>query len=138
MKINITISEDKFISGYNNILLQNVALAMQDVVNNSCVEILANNVLDYIDQDQTGSFIKLLLSKLRIGGFLTVSGINLDIITRNLMNKTLSEAEFNNIIKNIISIHSRKYVVDMLKENNVSIQSSITKGHIYEIVTTRS
>lgn len=138
MKINITVTDDKFISGYNNILLQNLPDESQKIVNNSCNEIIATNIIDYVEQEQIDGLLKLLITKLRMGGSLVISGLNLDIIVRNLLNKTLPESDFNNMIKAVRSIHSRKYVSDLLTNNNLKIYSSVTKGHIYEIVATRS
>jgi hypothetical protein len=137
MKLNIVLTEDKFISGYSNILLEKLPSEHQNIINNSCAEILAANILDLIDEKNIDGFINLLVSKLRLGGILFISGINLDIIARNIVNGTLSEQEFNQMLQNVKSIHSRKYMFDLLSSRNLKIQSSSTKGNIYEIVATR-
>jgi hypothetical protein len=117
MKLNIVLTEDKFISGYSNILLEKLPSEHQNIINNSCAEILAANILDLIDE-------KI------IDGFL-------DIIARNIVNGTLSEQQFNQMLQNVKSIHSRKYMFDLLSSRNLKIQSSSTKGNIYEIIATR-
>lgn len=137
MKINIALTEDKFITGYTNILLQNIVDESQSIINNSCNEILAMNIIDYIDDDNVPQFLGLLISKLRLGGKFSISGINLDIVVRNLLNKTLSEKDFNQMIKDIRSIRSRKNIVDILKTANLKVDIAITKGNIYEITATR-
>jgi hypothetical protein len=137
MKINIALTENKFITGYTNILLQNLPNESQSIVNNSCNEILAMNIIDYVDDDNVIQLLGLLVSKLRLGGKFSISGINLDIVVRNLLNKTLSEKDFNQMIKNIRSIRSRKSIVDILKAANLKVDIAITKGNIYEITSTR-
>lgn len=137
MKLNVVLSEDRFITGYNNILLQNLANESQTIINNSCNEILAMNILDYIDDEHITQLLGLFISKLRLGGKLYISGINLDTVARGLLGKTLAEKEFNQIIKNIKSLRSRKTVIDLLKSANLVIETAITKGNIYEITATR-
>ncbi|NDG28569.1 hypothetical protein EB118_00500 [bacterium] len=137
MKLNIALTEDRFISGYSNVLLEKLPSEHQSIINNSCTEILVANILDLIDEKNIDGFINLLISKLRLGGTLFISCINLDIVARNIVNGTLSEQEFNQMIQNIKSIHSRKYMFDLLSGKNLKIQSSTTKGNIYEIIATR-
>lgn len=137
MKINITTNPEKIISGYKNYFVNNESIDLDNIINNSCEEILLIGTIDKFGYQKIDSIIKLLLSKLRLGGLLLVSGTNLDIITRKFIDGSLSESDFNQIVNNSLSISSRSQVINILKNNNLFIESSQTKGNVYEISARR-
>lgn len=137
MKLNITTSPEKIISGYKNHFVENESIDLDSVINNSCQEILFANVIDKFSDEKINSVISLLISKLRLGGLIFISGTNLDIITRKFIDGSLSEVDFNKIINNSSSISSRSKIVNILKSFNLFIESSQTKGNVYEITARR-
>lgn len=138
MKINITTNPSGSILGYKNIFLSNNNFAkdIDSIINNCCEEIIFTSV-DYIPYNETENIILKILSKLRIGGRIIVSGLNFDVLVRAGISGNISEQDFSQIIEDIKSIRSRITISTFLQKNGLFIESSVSKGHIYEISATR-
>jgi hypothetical protein len=138
MKINITTDPSKSIGGYNNYFLQSSdhIEEIKNIVNNCCEEIIFT-AIDYVPENNVQDMMLLLLSKLRLGGRILISGINFDSVVRASLSGQISEKDFSQMIENIKSIRSRFSVASFLKSRNMSIQYSLSKGSLYEISATR-
>lgn len=138
MKINITTSPAQAINGYKNYFIEDQGCLeeIQNIVNNCCSEIIFTGI-DYIDHDKVDAVLALLLSKLRLGGRILISGINFDSVIRAALSEQLSETDFSKMIENIKSIRSRSTVASFLRQRNLLIDSSISKGSLYEVSAIR-
>jgi len=137
MKLNIATNPQKIISGYTNCFIENDSVDLKHIISNSCEEIVMVESVDNISYENFEEVIRNVASKLRLKGKLIISGINLDIVSRSLISEELSEKDYSNIIMNIKSMRSRNNVVSIIEAIDLSIESSISKGVMYEIVAVR-
>lgn len=137
MKINITSDPSKSISGYKNYFTyNNDSLDLSDVVPNCCSEILLTG-LDYVSQSKIDDVLNQAISKLRVGGKLLISGLNLDTFVRNVLSEQMSEKEASHLIENIKSVRSRLSITKSIQNRNLLVEYSISKGNIYELSAIR-
>jgi hypothetical protein len=98
MKINITIQPEE-LNGYRNISpLKGDNLLELQVENNSCREILANNIVDFIPHNIFPSVINNYVSKLRHGGKIILSGTSASLIIKGYINGTINLTRLNQLI----------------------------------------
>lgn len=64
----------------------------------SCVEILAENVVDYVNVDRVIDVINHWVSKLRHGGRIIIKGVNLESLVKKFLNGELTTLDFNKIL----------------------------------------
>jgi glutamine amidotransferase-like uncharacterized protein len=137
MKLNIATSPQKIISGYTNCFIENDSVDLKHIISNSCEEIIMVESVDAISYENFEEVIANIVSKLRLKGKLIISGINLDIVSRSLISEELSEKDYSSIIMNIRSMRSRNSVISIIEAMGLAIESSISKGVMYEIVAAR-
>jgi glutamine amidotransferase-like uncharacterized protein len=137
MKLNIATSPQKIISGYTNCFIENDSVDLKHIISNSCEEIIMVESVDAISYENFEEVIANIVSKLRLKGKLIISGINLDIVSRSLISEELSEKDYSSIIMNIRSMRSRNSVISIIEAMGLAIESSISKGVMYEIVAVR-
>jgi predicted SAM-dependent methyltransferase len=101
MKINISIAPD-ILNGYINVSSLNgdnvINLTYVDgesVENNSCTEILACTILDYVPHTQLVNTLKNYVSKLRHGGKLIIGGTSANVLMKNFLNGDINLKELN-------------------------------------------
>jgi hypothetical protein len=136
MKIYITEGNDK-IENYNTIKLENFQDEMKEVINNSCTEVVAHNVIDKIKSVDIEKFVTILCSKLRIGGKIIITGTDLGTLSRGVINNTISSQDYSSIIENKASLNYMHNINAMLKKFNLTIDSGLIRGTNYEIIANR-
>lgn len=136
MKIYIT-KDGKGIENFTLINLKNFQSEMNEVVPNSCTDIVADDIIDFVPHSMLEDFLKILISKLRIGGRLIITGIELGVVSRYVIDETIDEDKYSIIISGKASIHYMGTLIDELKKMNLNIQSAQVKGIKYEISATR-
>lgn len=138
MKLNITSDPSKSISGYKNIfVVNNDSFDLNDIVNNCCSEIVFT-AIDYVPFSETEDLLRTIISKLRLGGKLVITGLNFDNICRNYMSDSISEKDVSEIVEQIKSIRSRNKLYSFIKNLGLTIEHSIAKGNVYELSATRT
>ena len=137
MKINITSDASRSINGYKNYFTHNNDhLDLNDIVTNCCEEIIFTGI-DYIPQDKVESILDIIISKLRLGGKIFISGLNIDALGRLIVAEQVSEEDASNMLAPIKSIRSRYSLSKLIKQKNLTIEYSIAKGLVYEISAIR-
>jgi len=136
MKIYVT-KDDSKIENFTNIKLQNLAQDMPDIVNNSCEDIVLNDVIDFIPYSDVGKFLKLVISKLRTKGKIMITGTELGLISRNVVNGSISPEQYSSHMAGRLSSNFMYVIVDALSKLGLTTQVATTKGILYEIVATR-
>ena len=136
MKIYIT-KDDSKIENFTNIKLQNIAQDLPDIVDNSCEDIVLNDVIDFVSYGDIGNFLKLVMSKLRINGRLIITGTELGIISRNVVNGDITPEEYSSHMSGRLSTNFAYVITNALSKLGSTVQLSTLKGMTYEIIATR-
>ena len=85
MKVQITTSNQEHIAGYREISIKDGKIDFQEISDNECIYILANNILDVFPADHLKQCIAELVKKLRLGGTLVVGGTDLRVFSLNVI-----------------------------------------------------
>lgn len=136
MKIYVT-KDDSKIENFTNIKLQDISQDIPEIVDNSCEDIVLNDVIDFILYDDIGKFLKLIVSKLRIKGRMIVTGTELGLISRGVINGDISPEQYSSHMAGRLSSNFMYVIVDALSKLGLTTQIANTKGIVYEIVSTR-
>jgi cyclopropane fatty-acyl-phospholipid synthase-like methyltransferase len=136
--MNIYISkDDKKIENFQTVKIQNFQEEMSRVVTNSCENIVADEIVDFLSSNSLSNFIQALSSKLRLNGKLFITGIEIGVLCRHTISEDISSNDFSAVIAPRASLSSVNDIVKLLKENGLDIESSTIKGLKYEISATR-
>ena len=111
MKINITIGSSHFINGYLNIDpitgqdVEGAEAIRADVRNldnlamdSECKEIIAEDILDYLEKEDARAALSNWVSKLRHGGKIIVGGTDIYEACKQFYHRVIPLDEFNRII----------------------------------------
>jgi hypothetical protein len=137
MKIQITTSNEEHIAGYREISIKDGKIDFQEISDNECTYILANNILNAFPIEHLKQCIAELIKKLRLGGTLVVGGTDLRIFSINVINGMLPPDEASNIINSVSSMSSADVITEIIREFNLSIVSTQIGGVHYEISAER-
>ena len=137
MKIQITTANQEHIAGYREISIKDGKIDFQEISDNECTFILANNVLDVFPAQQVKPCILELVKKLRLGGTLVVGGTDLRIFSLNVINGMLTPDEASNIISSVSSMNNAGTITEIIRELNLTIVSTQIGGVHYEISAER-
>ena len=138
MKIDIVGNPEEAISGYRAVIVnEDGFINTFDISDSECLEIRANGVVDKFKSSQLESNLTSLLKKIRLGGKLSLSGLDCNVLSRQLISGQIDERSFGVIVEQSNSISSLKSVVKILQANGLKIQTQKISGYTYEIVAVR-
>ena len=138
MKIDIVGNPEEAISGYRAVIVnEDGFINTFDRSDSECLEIRANGVVDKFKSSQLESNLTSLLKKIRLGGKLSLSGLDCNVLSRQLISGQIDERSFGVIVEQSNSISSLKSVVKILQANGLKIQTQKISGYTYEIVAVR-
>jgi hypothetical protein len=137
MKIQITTSNQEHIAGYREVSIKDGKIDFQEISDNECTYILANNILDVFPAQQVKPCIMELVKKLRLGGTLVVGGTDLRIFSLNVINGMLQPNEASDIISSVSSMSDTGTIADIIREMNLVIINTQIGGVHYEISAER-
>ena len=137
MKIQITTSNQEHIAGYREISIKDGKIDFQEISDNECTYILANNILDVFPAKHATQCIAELVKKLRLGGTLVVGGTDLRVFSLNVINGMLPSNEASDIISSVTSMNDTGTIADIIRGMNLQIVSTQIGGVHYEISAER-
>jgi hypothetical protein len=137
MNIHITENIDQIIDGYEIIPILYGKIDMGTVPSNSATNIVAVDALDSIPYNLLSEFLGQIKQKIRIGGKLVVGGLELSIISRDIVNGKLDSKTFNEIVFNKRGLYNVNDIRDILQSYGLKIDNVTIKGHNYEISASR-
>lgn len=137
MKVQIATSNQEHIAGYREISIKDGKINFQEISDNECTYILANNILDVFPVQNATQCVAELVKKLRLGGTLVVGGTDLRIFSLNVINGMLQPDEASNIISSVSSMSDAGTVSNIIREMNLTIVSTQISGVHYEISAER-
>lgn len=138
MKIDIVGNPDEAISGYKPVIVNADGFVdLFDISDSECVEIRANGVIDKFKASQFETSLVSLLKKVRLGGKVSLSGLDCNVLSRQVISGQLDERSFSAIVENSNSISSLRTVAQILQSQGLKIQTQNLSGYTYQIVATR-
>jgi hypothetical protein len=137
MKLQIIEDESQKIDGFETVIVnqQNSSLNLDHIPNNSCELIISKNTLDSTPSSQE-SLVKIC-SKLRSGGSIVVSGVELRCFFKDVINGIIKEEDASLLIGKNLSLSTIGSVKDLLRSLNLFIKSSTINGVVYEVTAER-
>ncbi len=137
MKLQIIEDESQKIEGFDTVFLnqQDQSLNLDSISDNSCELIVAKGALD--NTRNPTDCLKLICSKLRSGGSVVVSGVELRCFFKNVVNGITDEQSASNLIGKNLSISTVDSVKNNLRSLGLFIKTSIINGAFYEISAER-
>lgn len=139
MKIQILQHMESLVSGYLPILIDNEDFEI-DQPNNSISSILIIDDLEYISYDKLHNFLIKLRTILRLNGTITVRGIDLMCLSKELICNNFDIENYNNIVfrDGKKAIYSSHVIAELIKTLGLQINYLKLKGITYELQASRS
>lgn len=138
MKIDIVRNPTDAISGYRPIIISDQgSVDFYDISDSECVEIRGNGIVDAFKASQLEENLVSILKKVRLGGKIFLSGLDCNILSRQLISGQLDERTFGSIVENSNSISSLKTVAKILQSQGLKIQTQKLSGYTYQITAVR-
>jgi hypothetical protein len=113
-----------------------------------CIEMILDEVLNFIDLQHMPDILQKLISRLRKGGKLIITGFDINEITKSYINGILSIADFNQLLFSSggyaytrqikkISCFSHNDIQNILVSNGLKIQAIDLVGGKFTIIAQR-
>jgi hypothetical protein len=136
MKIFLS-NENKTVEGFININKNNIQEELTKIPNNSCTVIIVQDILEGFAYAAMPQLLQALYSKLRLTGLLSISGIDIQILSRYITNSIIDLAQASELISNMSSVHSLEEISTALSQySDLEIDTKI-KGIKYELYAIR-
>lgn len=136
MKIHILNNIEDCIDGYTPVLLENGKINI-DCPDNSISSILMIDSIEQIPYEEIDTILLQVRKLIRINGTLVIGGIDINCISRDLINRSINTKIYNEIIFNKKSIHDSKELSDKLSSLGFKIDKITLKGALYELHASR-
>ena len=110
---------------------------LNNVVPSIATEIICNDILDY--QEKRYDVLKNILTRLRYGGKIIITGVDVEEVCREYLNRTISIVDVENLLyqerKSATNIHR---MLSELTNNGLDILTCRTQSCHYYIVAIRN
>lgn len=137
MKLQVINNFEEAIGGFETVTAEQVFQDLSNISDNECEEIIIGDTIKVLPYDVIEKFFLILIRKLRIGGTIKLSGINLRLLILGVKNGTVTEENFNKIVSDCNSIISTNTVESLLQKYNLKIETFNNKGIVYEVEASR-
>tara|TARA_B100000287_G_scaffold386976_1_gene395215 strand:+ start:837 stop:1262 length:426 start_codon:yes stop_codon:yes gene_type:complete len=137
MKLQIIEDDSQKIEGFETIFVnkQNPNLNLDNIPNNSCELIIAKGTLDNTEDPSVS--LNKICSKLRSGGSVIVSGVELRCFFKNVINGITDEASASALIGKNLSLSTITSVKSGLRSLGLFVKTSTINGAFYEVTAER-
>ena len=137
MKIHITENIENIIEGYMMAPIIYGKVDIDKYPDNSVTEIIAIDAIGSIPAELLSNFLDQVVNKMRMGCTMTIGGVELGLLARNIVNGKINSEAFNGLVFKNKSIFSSVDIVNMLTRRNLVIDNVNIIGNNYEIKTSR-
>lgn len=137
MKLQIVKNIEDCVDGYTPIIVADNGINI-DVPANSVSDILVINTIENIDYNSIDQFLVSIKNLLRLNGKFCINGIDVNYISRDLINRAIDVQAYNSIIFTKKSIYDSKELSDKISKLGLKITKISFRGSIYEIHGIRS
>lgn len=137
MKLHVIESPEELIQGFESALVTDGGIVIDHVSDNECEQIIANNILEKFPLASVGAALQKIVSKLRMGGNINLSGIDANCFCKAFINDMTTKESMCEAINKCSSILEVKDVIAMLNGLGLEINYYRIAGVNYEISATR-
>ena len=138
MKLQIVRPEQDTVEGFNVVQIpQPNTLELSSVVDNSCEVILAPDAMDSFAPAGVGKLCEGLVSKLRLGGEITLGGTDVRFFCKLTTNGVISDSDACRIVNSIYAMSTSDMVVGALQQLGLNVVSVHMDGLHYEVKAVR-
>ena len=133
MKLLLVRDEPKGgVGGYTQLKISDIS----NIDKASCDEIIVGDILDYYPNK--GKLFQQIIEKLRYGGVIHISGIDLNFLCNEYVNGYITPADMINLLYNgKISIDTLQGIIAMCKHHNLEIVIEDISGQNYIVSAQR-
>lgn len=136
MKIQILKNIEDCVDGYNPIILDDIDLNI-DAPENSISEILIINAIENISYNNLDKILMTIRKLLRLKGTLSINGIDVNCISRDLINRSIDAKTYNEVIFSKSAVYDSKELCEKITSLGLSIVKVSLRGSIYDIKAIR-
>jgi cyclopropane fatty-acyl-phospholipid synthase-like methyltransferase len=137
MKLQILTDIKDCIDGYNPVFLDNETLNV-DVPDNSVSSILMIGSIESVSYKSLDNLLNTIRRLLRINGKVIINGIDVNCISRDLINRIIDTKTYNEVVFSKNAIYDSKELCNKLSSLGLTIEKITLKGSIYELHASRS
>ena len=137
MKLLIINQQQDVIEGYQVVDLRVGIDQLDQIVNNSCTDVILTNCLDTLSKEDAKKVLSIAASKMRLGGEMSISGVELKSLCRYALNNTLSSDQVSDIISGMNCIFTSQEISQLASSVGLHIDTILVQGHLYEIKISR-
>lgn len=136
MKIQILKDIQDCVDGYTPVILGDNGIDI-DVPNNSVSDILIVNSIENISYDKLDELLMSIKRLLRLNGTVVINGVDINCISRDLINRSIDVKTYNEIVFSKTGIYDSKELCEKLIGLGLTIDKVFLRGSIYEIKAIR-
>lgn len=129
-QVNIVISPEQAIDGYNNVLVENVP-----AITNGYVQNIICNILDQLSFDHRNQIFVESLKKLSFGGSLLLKFVNLSLLPNKIISGDITGQKFSEILPGLQSCWSENEFTQIMSQIKGYNISKMYHDMIYTVVT---
>jgi hypothetical protein len=137
MKLQVLRSDQDPIENFKQVVVTPNEINLEDISDNECEIIIAPDVIDSFSAQNIAELINALLSKLRLGGEISIGGTDVRLFSKCTLNGALSVSEASDIAGQVESMTALPMIQDMLTNAGLRILSSHLNGIHFEIKAKR-
>ena len=136
MKLIIINKQQETVQGYQVVDLRSGIEQLDQIVNNSCTDIILS-CLNSLNKSDATKVLSIASSKMRLGGKMMVSGVELKSLCRNALNNEISSDDFSNVLEDCNCAFTSQEIIQLVKSVGLNVDSVLLQGHLYEIKVSR-
>lgn len=136
MKIQILKDIKETIDGYNPVFLDDGKISV-DYPDNSISSILMIGAIEDVPYELLDNILGNIRKLLRMGGKVVISGVDINCISRDLVNRIIDPKTYNGVVFSKKALYDSKELCDKLSLLGLRIDKITLKGSIYELHASR-
>ena len=137
MKLQILRGGQEEIENYSHVVASDNKVDISHIINNECERILATDVLDCFTVDGVPELIQALVSKLRLGGEMSIGGTEIRMLCKSIINGSITPEEGSGIISGLYSASSLQFVQEALEKLGLTVVDTHMNGIHFEVKVRR-
>lgn len=137
MKLQILKDGQDEIKNYSHVVAGDNKVDISHITNNECEHILATDVLDCFTVEGVPELLQALVSKLRLGGEMSIGGTEIRLLCKSIINGSITPEEGSGVISGLYSASSLQNVQEALEGLGLTVVDTHMNGIHFEVKVRR-
>lgn len=137
MKLQVLREGQEKIDNYEHVTTSFNKIDVSHVIDNECEEILATDSLDDFTAEAVPQLVHALVSKLRLGGQVSIGGTDVRLFSKAVLNGVMTSTEASQTVSSINSASCAVSVRDALESAGLQVLDTHMNGIHFEIKARR-